>query len=1207
MENYKFGIKVVADSGGSEPDYIVKKPDGVTASTDYNPYGNKGYFDDTSYMVSAGGQKITSIPSPYARMHLTDIAFREYVSGIDILGIEKLRSKALSDDYVKAMSHCLDMFEIMYRMTDLDLLEHDITIHLNNVVTPSTPGLSEAAEGNPNLRRYIDTLQLFRNAYNKEIRSRVGAGKKYYYDFTSNYLFKYKGITFGATSPFSGFFTKADCNLVNEKDEAVLVFRNHNFLTNRKADWQLFEERDSEFLKFLYLLLNDTGLSSIYKNLYEALKLNVDIKALSNKTFATEFANFNLGPQAGELPQVVTARAGNTYVRPNNIDRCYLKYILYIDKPFDFSIDIEEFKKPIADRLSPDGSKPMAWLSVNDLLSDSLMVLPYEIDDKYAAIKYHDEVTKHDFRRCLIPIKQQALNYIDLESLVNGLSIKRYGKDHFCVILTLELTTGGNIELRRDYYSSSLAKGICSYPNGVIMQGADMKQFVFGVYPFVKSKRFENIYKVLFYNDFQTNWNLKFYYETNDDKNRIEEYPEAQVLKNVTNTVESGGTFYPHNCSYYQVSGGELEESDNHKIGIKFAELSLDIPISGVSGTLQTIKGTALIVPCLPEVGNNDPYNTTIAIDLGTSNTYMAYYHDINNDAQKATICDFTTIHGKGESQFVELEFMHKDADKRKIPTLVDFYQDAILPVQGDSYDEEALSAQLSEFIPARIVRSEDESGSRFPIPSVINKLRTLNENEGMIPLVNRSIPFAYYSIGWRKDEEQDKNIDNISEGTFKWFFGKNKKGKYTTDEEKQNDFVAFMSELLFIVRSNMICNGYDLDKCKIIWTYPLSFQKELVKVYTKQWEINFCKYFHPSWLRPDQTDVLDKKRDEVKKYIKSTNESLTPFFACCEDRGSIHHLNLVIDMGGGSTDIIGYRHNRAKFITSFGFAGNSLYLDGNLNHKNQKRSTNYIDLYVRDALKPTRNQQSTLEHTRKIDLETNIKSLMNYGFSQNQTEFENIFLNPVPKFMLQFHNAALFYHIAQVCQAMVDDEMPVNIYLTGNGSKLITMDSNYDYAKKYLRKAFQKVYGKTDKEADKITVSPYPNPKAATVYGALEGDIDGTLSFNDDARESRVVAFGNDSTFERINREDDGIPTAKIRGRENEVYDNVKKFIDFFYDSYGNHTPIMNKVTMIECLDFIEGDDMNKVAGDFLTDSLFFQYISLLMEQVSLRLINNQ
>lgn len=1197
MKDFQFGLKVLNSIGGGEPDFDVFR---MVAGNQYNPYGQR-YIDDPSYMVAAGGDKVTSIPSPYARMHVTDIAFREYSSGKAQMSETQLKQKSLPADFVKAMSHCLDLFEITYRMTDLDLKDHGITVTKHDFVTTQTPGFDNLCQSYSNLKNYIETLELFRTRYNDVIQARIPAGKSYYYDFTSNYLFKYNGVTFGSTSPFSGFYTKADCNLVNEKGEAVLVYNGHKFLTNSATDWMLFNDREQQFLDFLYLLLTDTGLSAIYKHLYKALENHVNKNNLIGKTFESEYPNFNLGPAVGQLPQVRTTR-GNTYIRPYDIDRCYLKYILFLQQPFDFKVDEKEFKKNIDDRLSPDGSQNMAWLSINDLLSDSLVVLPYDIDETYEAISYLDLTTQKHFRRCLIPIKQEAINYVELKNLIKGLKIKKYDNDHYSVVLTLDLTTGGKIELRRDYYVSQKGdKGRCSYPNGVVIQGAEMKQFVFGIYPFARSTKFENIYKVLFYNDFTSDWDLQFFYETG---NSVNEYPEALVKVNKTNTITQDDTYYPHNCTYYEVSGGKIVDQNKHKIGIAFAQLSKSVTIYDQVDNEKKIQGTSLILPSLRPITGTDTNSTTVAIDLGTSNTYMAYYHNLGTDTSETNIQDFSTIHGNGQTRFVELEFMHKDINIEKITGLESYYQDAILPTR-DGVNVEALSAQLCEFIPSRIVSQDNAVGFRFPIPSVVNRLRSVNNNNGEIPLLNRSIPFAYYSIGWRKNEESGENIDTIAEGTFKWFYGKDKDGIYKTNQQKKNDFIAFMSELLFIVRSNMLCSGYDLSKCEIIWTYPLSFQESLVKSYTKEWELNFCKYFHPDWIAPNG-GILQANLGNVKQLIKSTNESLTPFFACCQDPGAVHHLNLVIDMGGGSTDVIGYRHNKAEFITSFSFAGNSLYLAGNLNHSNVDKKNNYIAHYVNIASESLKENKSVLDKTRKIDINTPISSLMNYGFSQNPDDFQNIFLNDDPKFMLQLHNAALFYHIAQVCHAFVPDEMPVNVYLTGNGSKLICLNRKY---KELLRKAFQTAYAENEEVANKrIDVNEYENPKAATVYGALKGNMDGTLSFDTNALMNRVVAFGDDKTFKKIDVDGgSGIPTAGLMGQEDEVYKNVKQFIDMFYDTYGNAIPIINKEEMIECLDFIKGDSKNKVAEGFLSDSLFFQYISLLMEQVSIKLLKRE
>ena len=1201
MKDYKFGLKVSATTTATRTPFVEYHSAGQGVA--HNPYGIS-YFNDPSYMVSAGGAKITSIPSPYARMHVTDIAFRELTAGLGTLSLDDLLSRSISDDYLRAMSHCLDMFEIMYRFTDLDLKEKGITVELIDLVTRNNAQMLAALSsmGNENLLRYIETLDLYRKSYNDVISSRVPAGRNYYFDFSKMYVFKHNGLTFAASSPFTGFFTKADCNLVS----AGLVINGHPLFTGNKADWRLFDTRDKRFLEFLYLLLKDSGLFAIYKNLFDALSLYVDAAVLGTKTFDSEFPDFNLGPNAGELPKVKTPK-GDTYFRPDDIDRTYLKYLLFLEKPFSFMVDEAEFKKDIDHRQSPDKLSLMPWLTVNDLLSDALFVLPYDIDDKYQAISY--EYNHIEYRRCLVPIKEKALKYLELSDLVNNLKIKKYDDNHYCALLTLKLTTGGSIELRRDYYTTSQGMA-AAYPNGVVVSGSDTKSFVFGIYPFVKSARFENIYKVLFYNSFSPSaWNLQFFYK---DGFEGKLYPKDQIFRNVTSTINDGNA--PINCTYYQVSGDNLHDvQEDSCVSICFAQLTLGVPgpKTDADGNPEIINATALIVPNLVPIGCKDTQPTYVAVDLGTSNTYIAYKHLSKNDDVEDDIHDISTVH----HNFNELEFMHKENPVRSIhnAALTIFNEDAILKEsdrEGAALKTECLSAQLCEFIPSRIVNDDRMEGFRFPIPTVINTMRQLNpedeERNGSICLLNRAIPFAYYTIGQRENED-GSHYDNMAEGEFKWFYGKNKAGIFKTNETKKDNFYAFMSELMFIIRSSMLCNGYDLSKVCLLSTYPLSFQSVLVSEYTNAWEYNFAKLFHPEWINA-QGKLSADGRNKIHDYVKRTNESLSPIFYCITRPAEIHHLTVLIDIGGGSTDVVGYRNGQPEFITSFGFAGNALYLDGNLNTKplpNPK--TNYMRHFVDVASEMLNSQTNVLDRTRKIDKKAPISSVMNYGFSQAPDDFGHIFYNEVPKFMLELHNAALLYHTAQVIHKVSPEEMPMTIYLTGNGSNLVSINSTNEVnATKFLRNVLAQLYG-VDPSEVKSKLVHVEQPKRATVYGSIKGLENEYIQFNTDQGQKRVIAFGDADTIEFPEEGEDGIPAGHVKGKVDKVYENVKVFIDLFYQSQGNRTPKMKKEVMLECLDNIKGDPKNDVPDEFLTDSLFFQFISLLMEEISANFAENK
>jgi hypothetical protein len=133
MKNYIFGIEATEYQGVSTD--FVSNLGGNTTDGSNNPY-HKGFLSDPSNQVAQTERgRITSIPSPYARMHLTDLAFEEANCGIGILNSQDHAQQKLADDYLRAMSHCLDIFELLYHSDELNLLQKGITLHKLNLVS----------------------------------------------------------------------------------------------------------------------------------------------------------------------------------------------------------------------------------------------------------------------------------------------------------------------------------------------------------------------------------------------------------------------------------------------------------------------------------------------------------------------------------------------------------------------------------------------------------------------------------------------------------------------------------------------------------------------------------------------------------------------------------------------------------------------------------------------------------------------------------------------------------------------------------------------------------------------------------------------------------------------------------------------------------------------------------------------------------------
>ena len=1162
MENLEFGMKAEIIGSATVSDFVEYK---ATDGGNYNPY-NKAYFNDPTHMSVCNDKgRITSIPSPYARMHITDLAFQEYNCGVGVMSASKKARRTMSSDYLRAMSHCLDIFELLYHADEFDLKEKGITLQKLDLV--STHSLNQDVlnilydeDGQlTDIGRYIATLDLFRDEYKKVIRNK-GVGN-YSFDFTSLYIFKYRGKTFASTSPFTGFSAKSDCNL----DAANIVINKRKLLSEDPKTWCGVDERDIEFKTFLYLLLKDTGLKDIFVNLFNSLNNTFDpnIKVKIDGTQFNEnveYRKFNIGQSL--LQQVV---GQDLFIRPDGLDCSYLKYLLYLENPVDLTIHQSDYDIRLDERRFPSqGGDITRWVGVNDILADALFVLTYEINDNYIVVPYIDKVVDdREKRRCLLPIKRLALEFFKIDELVSNMTIVRREEHIFTVALTVNLANGGTVVLRREYHTNG-----SQFPNGIVVSGETMKPFAFGIYPFVKSNVNQNIYKVLFYNSFESDYNIKFYKRNRGGQ--VQELLETECKCNKTNDIDTNQDELPVNCEYHHLETRE---------GLDFAEL-----------TVQD-KGTSLIIPKMREDVHDLPGTVNVAIDLGTSNTYVAYtYQPIGDENDLPEIEQICTNHGLWN----ELTFMNKKCEKEDDPNAPEKNrEDLYLQTsdrQGAKPSDEWLDSQLCEFIPSRIDPNMGDESYCFPIPSVINFLRkdakreSIDYNEDFIPLLHCAIPFAYYERGTRLGQQKNY-YDLIRDGSkFKWFYRKNSDGDFETDRFAKACFKAFVTELLFIVRCHLICKGYSLKDTHILWSYPLSFSPELVRDYKTTWNEAYKKIINP-----------DIQQAKISEYVKYTNESRSPIFECLTNPATVDHLTLLVDIGGGSTDIIGYQARKPLFISSFGFAGNSLYLDGGLNtvEPNAMKET-ILSHFV--AKQEIFKQEPATAKTKKISKDDPISTIMNYGFTKDSENFKKIFDNPGPRFLLLIHNAAIIYHMAQLCKIKSPEEAPVQVFLTGNGSKLFEMNSRY---KTMITDIFKFIYGTVEGFED-FKIRKPENPKAATVHGALKGFCKKQLATNEDSYDKQIVMLGDDKTVYAVHEEEGGATIDK-GDYKNAVKENVKNFVEMFYNMiYTTASPVLTKNDVLKAVDYVENDSHLKINDSKLSDSLFFQYIALLMQKLS-------
>ena len=1181
MKNYIFGLEATEYQGTGSEDFVLNHGGNATQGNN-NPYHKEFLSNPENRATTNEEGRITSIPSPYARMHLTDLAFEEANCGIGVLSASERAAQELAPDYLKALSHCLDMFELMYHADEFNFAQKGISLHKLNLISTHTQDPAELAvlfkDGKLTpLGKYIKTLDLYRDAYLKTITERrAGAHKKFHFDFKSLYVFKYKGKVFAATSPFTGFFTKADCDLT----DAGITINGNKLLSAESATWRDCRKRDRNFIEFLYLLLKEYNLEKTFENLYNSVEDAVKQDSswemrLNGATFATNKAYDKFNMSSRGLQQIPGT---DVYIRPDGLDCSYLKFLLYLQNPVDLTIANEEYELPLEQRTF-DGQF-LKWIGVNDILSDALFVLPYDVNENYTVISYKDATRGNTMcRRCLVPIKSEILKYFSLKDLIENLSIVRNEQELFTVELKINLEGGNSVVLRREYH---MDEELAVFPKGRLIQGSAMKPFAFGVYPFVKSTNELNIYKVLFYNVFGGETKLEFYHK--DASGMMVRFLETEHMVNKTNDVTDESV--PLNCEYHHLQ---------HLNGFDFAELKVES------------KYTSLIIPCLRKIPTR-PNSVNVAIDLGTSNTYIAYSVVNPMDPTSLDIREINTHHVTANNvQWNELTFMSMRCEPKDRPDGVNECNsdDLVVRLNDDAASKatsEMLDHQLCEFIPSRIdpspINPNGEKSYRFPIPSVLNFLR-VNQQRLMYdklpdsnPLINTAIPFAYYERGMRQrpGAGADYYYDVISKGnTFKWFRTRNSRGEMEVKPGGEAAFKAFVRELLFIVRCHVLSEGYQLSNVNVYWSYPLSFDSALLDSYISEWESAF-------------RDVIDRNSTGRVHY---TCESRSPIYDCINPV-NVKQLTLLVDIGGGSTDVIGYKKFEPLFVSSTKFAGNALYLCGDLNNEmiasaqGNKKTLMYKYVRKMNVLNATGVQNGGFV-TQTIGLNEDMATIMNYGFAKYPAEFKQIFDNLPAEFMLKLHNSLLLYHIAQLSYAMSPDEAPSDIYLTGNGSKQLQMRMDQNAM---IKKIFGYVYRQSSsvdpKACDRIGITFPMNPKAATAIGTLKG-LNLKIALDADSIGDSYVAFGDGKSILRNDSMHGARITAECQPKN--VMSNAMDFVEMFYSEiYTTPCPSVTKQDMIDTLKSCSVPETNSDNG-LIDDSLFLRLMSEVMEKLSQKL----
>jgi len=349
------------------------------------------------------------------------------------------------------------------------------------------------------------------------------------------------------------------------------------------------------------------------------------------------------------------------------------------------------------------------------------------------------------------------------------------------------------------------------------------------------------------------------------------------------------------------------------------------------------------------------------------------------------------------------------------------------------------------------------------------------------------------------------------------------------------------------VLYKTLLLDG-DPKKSIITWFYPVSMDEYEQGIFEESWKETYQKLFKPA--------KLDN--------LKSFPESVAPYLVY---RTQYPGLSLSIDIGGGSSDIAVFEkeENMPRFISSFKFAGNSVFGDGftSTEFRNNSDNNGFVSTFLEEItkiIKKGTQKEEILDDILKdrkdsSDFSSFLFSLekdpdINFSYTSLLRQDKKL------KLTILIYYGAVIYYSANLMKRNGSISIPQNILLSGTASKTASIiDSSADlkHLSEFFKLLFEKVLETTSEIKIKIALAK--EPKEITCKGALK------LEGNHELGNSPVLFWiggkSNDVWTEALNKETDINKTPKYRdiseNTEVLIENSIKEFYDLLDDYVSN------------------------------------------------------
>lgn len=1087
---------------------------GANTSADWHVRPN-GYSKDEVALIrdpSMGSRKeITSIPSPFARVHLFENAFEWVANRAKIDGKQALAGKTA---YHQLVSDALDVAEVFFNFE---------VFHKNlRFVVWNKKKELENLKASKTHRLFGETLELYLNQDNAKTR----------FDLVDNFYLLYcDDILLGGTSPSTLFFAAH-----NEGFRlAKLRLSRGNDVFFDDEPYPLYK-RSLPFQRYLY------GLFTLHPELKRtmvplwrymeacrdvlkeerpdegsAIQAIIESRNFSRDTFNAEFVPATTGEtntfidvlrdihhrrmRGGTLdrskdPFAIQSDKYAKGRRPLALQNNFTKTLDYCDgkwKP-DTVVPYYDSQQDLEKRVLPGEAEVYPYLTVSDFLEPHIMRVTYPIDEEHFFNGNAEGFRKSDRSigdkgvpgddAFLLPLTRRFFDFFNPDYLTRAtpdgtpfFRMIKTGEGSVEVKLLVPIKSGDYIEFKRMYRPNQT-------PDLTKNEGAVVPcRFDIGLFPLFHVDGEVRQIAVLADGDTLNTtkhyeYNLEFFQRdgkavlpgakrTRQDKHRHQQF--------VTTKYFSVNSLY----DYIQVSNGEHQ---------------------GVVVPKWTAKSAG-----------NKP--VTVAVDFGTTNSFVGFAF--------------------GDEEPRALEITQKE---RFLVTLSEDWVNTNPVLMKESI--------LRTLAPYTLGKGQE---CWLPMRTIVSEIQGINYHQA-VPGMDMSVPFLYQTRLLLKNEEWVTNL--------KWV------KMSDTDGTMNNRRVeTYLSMMLFMARNYLLMHGGDLKNCKLVWLYPSSMGEQNVSRFEKTWKATAEEYLG--------TGVKVERLSEAVApfYSFSDNEIKSGAYPVLNvdigggttdviifrDKKPVYSTsfrfagNTIFGNGYGnpnSRDNGLLRLFRETIDTWFEANKGSIY--------------NLYDAYKGDSVGVIHMGSADINsfyfsiETNKEVRDNNIRPL---SYSDLLSEREDV------KVVFLVFFSAIIYHLARLLKQL-EQPMPRQIAFSGKGAGIISLldaDTRSRNAASLAMLIFKKVYGQ-EYHAEGLDILLGNNPKERTTFGALNMARRGNLNIefkNAVLLLSGATSSAGSETFLTI----DNLRQQAAQNNDLVIYKDltehhydqleqeVREFLDFFFD----------------------------------------------------------